>query len=461
MSRENSKYSNIVKKALISTSCLVTLTTFTNVISFGDLSWNQSYQVSAASTKPITAYTDYNSTAYWASPMKWAVEKGIIKGYPDMKHPTTGKYGSWLDPNGKLTEAQYLTMLFRMTEEDTVNSISPQINHWASTSYQLAKEYNLPVKGSLSNMNPANTVVTRGEMAKILASYHQGKNVSERDAVEWMYNNNLASGYADKSGKLPMTYESFGVKDQLSRAHVVSFLQRYDVFASNGGVSKPTNPPIQQPPVQNEQINFNGMPYVLSNGKVSFENSWADTSLQPKTVGSIKTDFGNTYGVKNQTEYDQAIKIVKESVKGYKDKVSLGEYEQYYEEYFNGARFTGGARNITNDRDQALYNAEKNFGAMIKAGATKEQVYDILKIRSTAINIEKNAKDPLDGTPSSMYDVLIRGLVDCDASGQVDQAVFNMAGYKTKMIGMGTPHAEAAFQLNGKWFTTRGFLPVN
>lgn len=474
MANLNSKYSNIIKKALFSTSCLVTLTTFTNVVSFGDMSQNQSYQVNAASTKPITAYTDYKANEYWASPMQWAVEKGIIKGYPEMNHPATGKYGSWLDPHGKLTEAQYLTMLFRMTEEDKVDSTLPQIDHWASVPYQLAKEYNLPVKGNLSNMNPSNSIVTRGEMARILASFHQGKQVSVQDAVSWMYNNNLALGYTDAAGNPPKTFASFGVNDQLTRAHVVSFLQRYDTFlANNGEPVALTNPTPQSP------INTDGLPYTVVNGKNVFVNPWADNSLQPKKFEyhpldkkeTIYTEFGDTYALNTQKDYDQIMAFVKEGVRGYmdidfadlirashpEDEFIEGYFQPFFDEYyqgvmdfFNGARYIGAPWDIKNDRDRALYDTEKRYGPLVNAGVTKEQALDLGKLKSISSELYRSGKnDPLERTPQSFYNAIFR----------MDEVVFNVAGYKTK-VDMGSwtlSTVKTMVQVNGKWFYIRDY----
>nr|WP_302053274.1 hypothetical protein [Bacillus sp. FJAT-29790] len=65
-------------------------------------------------------------------------------------------------------------------------------------------------------------------MAQIFATLHFNTKVSEREAIQWMYDIGLSTGYADASGKYPKTYESFRPSEELKRAQIVSFVKRYD-----------------------------------------------------------------------------------------------------------------------------------------------------------------------------------------------------------------------------------------
>lgn len=182
--------------------------------------------------KPIEIYQDYHATAYWAEHMEWSLDKGIIKGYLNQKHPKTGVVGNWLDPDGNLTEAQFLTIAFRyLYPEELANSV-PKSKFWASVQYQMAEKYSLPVKGSLKDVTTASKPITRGTMAHILATLHLKKSITEKEAVQWMYDADISSGYTDKNGKTPKTYVSFGPKDILKRAHIVKFIRQYDIYLS-------------------------------------------------------------------------------------------------------------------------------------------------------------------------------------------------------------------------------------
>lgn len=181
-----------------------------------------------ANTIPVQSYNDYEDKQYWSEHMIWSIEEGLIKGYINQKHPTTGKVGNWLNPYGTLTESQFLTILFRYKYPDEFDRTRATTDFWASIPYQLAAKYNLPTKGSLKNHAPASQAITRGTMAKIFASLHFKKQVSEREAIQWMYDNGISTGYADASGKYPKTYESFQPNGELKRAQIVSFVKRYD-----------------------------------------------------------------------------------------------------------------------------------------------------------------------------------------------------------------------------------------
>lgn len=181
-----------------------------------------------ASTIPVQSYNDYKDNEYWSEHMVWSIEEGLIKGYINQKHPTTGVMGNWLNPFGTLTEFQFLTIIFRYMYPNELNNTPATSDSSASVLYQMAKKYNLPTKGSLQNTAPAYEAITRGRMAQIFATLHLNEKVSEREAIQWMYDNSISTGYPDASGKYPKTYESFQPSGELKRAQIVSFVKRYD-----------------------------------------------------------------------------------------------------------------------------------------------------------------------------------------------------------------------------------------
>lgn len=184
-------------------------------------------------TTPSVVYTDFQKDAYWADNMLWAIDKGIISGYVPVKNPKTGKMESQLRPKDSLTEAQFLSVLFRYTHPTELENTKPKdANYWASTAYQLAEKYNLPTNAKLNSRGAATKPITRGKMAHILASLHYGKPVSTTTAVSFMYKAELSEGYLDKSGKAPKTYASYGVNEVLQRAHIVTFMKNYDTYLS-------------------------------------------------------------------------------------------------------------------------------------------------------------------------------------------------------------------------------------
>lgn len=175
-------------------------------------------------------YTDFNPNAYWSDNMLWAIEKGMISGYTNVKNNKTGKTENLLKPNNNLTEAQFVSVLFRYAQPEQMNTLQPINGWWASTGYQLADQYNIPTKGSANSTANSGHQMTRGEVAVAIATLHHGRVMSERDAVQFMYRAGISSGY--QSGIT--TYENFGAKNKLTRAHIVTFIKNYDTYMNRG-----------------------------------------------------------------------------------------------------------------------------------------------------------------------------------------------------------------------------------
>lgn len=175
---------------------------------------------------PVWGYDDFNQTAYWADSMIWAINKGIISGYKSVMNTNTGEYENLLKPSDSLTEAQFLSVLFRSAKPEELSTTSEVNGWWASKGYILADKYNIPTTASAYNSKGSDEVMTRGKVAVAIATLHHGKVLSERQAVDFMYEAEISTGYDSSK----TTFENFGVQDKLTRAHIVTFMKNYDNY---------------------------------------------------------------------------------------------------------------------------------------------------------------------------------------------------------------------------------------
>lgn len=191
-----------------------------------------------AMLKQARQYVDFEEDKYWSENMAWAIQRGFISGYEE-KNPSSGKVEKLIKPATPLSEAQFLTILLRHSEGSAMLMTEPKDkNWWASTAYVIAEKLKIPTKGSHNNRKAAEATMTRGELAVILASYYNikyngGKALSERDAVQFMYDAGLSNGYADQNGNTPKTYDSYGADKFLLREHVVTFMWNYDNYLNS------------------------------------------------------------------------------------------------------------------------------------------------------------------------------------------------------------------------------------
>ncbi len=179
----------------------------------------------------------------------------------------------------------------------------------------------------------------------------------------------------------------------------------------------------------------------------------AKESGKLQVVNGITVKYGkHHYGVSNQKEYDQSMKIVDEALKGFDDVVFGGDNNEYYELFLEGERWSGDRRDRS-DRNVGLKLAEGTIGDLVSAGVSKAEVIKASKASSIAIDLLRGKKDPLDGTPRSIYDALFLERIDCDPIAQTYSAVFDSLGFNTMIIG-GSNHAEVLIQFDGKWWET-------
>lgn len=213
--------------------------------------------VTNANSLAAKDYVDFNEGLYWADEMTWAIDKGVLNGYPTEKK---------IKPNNTLSEAQFLTMLFRVLNSEELDTYIQNLNtnDW-TPQYAMAKKYNLAV--SYKNTANWNKPIRRGTVAKLFAESLTGKQMSENEAVQWMYNQNISDGQADKNGVFPKTYDSYLPNSTLTRAQVVVFL--YNI-STNKQIDQSLKV-IERKDVVQEKLNefsFNGIEIKDSIDKV-------------------------------------------------------------------------------------------------------------------------------------------------------------------------------------------------
>ncbi|MDC3415943.1 CAP domain-containing protein [Aquibacillus salsiterrae] len=191
--------------------------------------------VFAAETTQLN-YDDFKPNEYWSDDMIWATEQGLIKGYIDARHPITDKKGNWLNPYGDLTEAQMLSVLFQYFAKEELAASGSTPGFWALAQYQLADEYDVMTRG----ISSSNDTMTRGEVAMALATIHFGRKVDLETAIQFMYDSGLSTGYTDKNGEKPKTFASYGATDPVRRAHIATFLHKYDLYVKETTVKSET-----------------------------------------------------------------------------------------------------------------------------------------------------------------------------------------------------------------------------
>ena len=174
----------------------------------------------------VSKFADYQANEYWANDFQWAVNKGVISGYTNIKNPTTGKYENLLKPNSNLTENQMLSVLFRYFKPSELDSTKANTSWYADVNYQLATKYKLPVLGenTAAKQAYAGKEITRGNFARILASMHYGKTISQTEAIKFLRDNDLTTTKTDAE---------FKPSDSLTRAHAVAFFHRYEQSVNN------------------------------------------------------------------------------------------------------------------------------------------------------------------------------------------------------------------------------------
>ena len=149
---------------------------------------------------------------HWAyESTQWAVEVGLVKGYTD------GTYR----PKNEITEQEFVSILARFTYKGDLTQLeSPSGSHWAEGYYNYLSEYGLTLKG-YNDLKMRNITLNRGDIARLVAQKN-GFNLTERQAIYYMYENDISNGLL--SGEL--TFESYGADKAVNREQIPAFFKR-------------------------------------------------------------------------------------------------------------------------------------------------------------------------------------------------------------------------------------------
>ncbi|CAM5195163.1 hypothetical protein UACE39S_00194 [Ureibacillus acetophenoni] len=206
-----------------------------------------------------------------------------------------------------------------------------------------------------------------------------GHDITLEEAVQFMFDNNITSGTDPKKGP---TVENFAPNTNLSRAHISTFLKRFDEAVTSGNI---------------KYIDFKGRyeNIIPSNTNGKDPNIFTLVSKTEKTddvVGNkIKTKFGErSYGVSTQAEYDQLMKIIERDYGNLDDfpRVNVSgsrvQYEQALEDYlFHGK--TGitdkSNPNYRTGYNLALISVEKSFSSFKGKLKTMDEAIYLLDLR--------------------------------------------------------------------------------
>lgn len=192
-----------------------------------------------------------------------------------------------------------------------------------------------------------------------------------------------------------------------------------------------------------------GQVYAIVIGKGS--NAFKDNTVmsfvvnKSTTYAGIRTKYGtHTYGCKTQAEYDKVMAKLEAEVA----KIDDIQFDEFTIRYLNGERHTGYKPGTAEYKE--LYYRHRIMGYAL----TKCSQADVIKVMKGGVifsNLLEGQNDPGDGTPNSAYDVLFRDRTDCDASSQLQIAIFDILGYNTVIVKAGT-HAYPIAEIGGKWW---------
>ncbi len=157
-----------------------------------------------------TKFTDVGN--YWATDaIYWAVNKKVVEGYPD----------GTFKPSQSVRECEFAAILARYVDNTDKEALKKQQagKHWSQSIYDELGKWNLPL-GGYDDELAKESVVKRGDLARIIAAKN-GFNLTERQAIFYMYENDLSSGMEPNK----LTYKSYGVGMPLQRDQITQFMK--------------------------------------------------------------------------------------------------------------------------------------------------------------------------------------------------------------------------------------------
>ncbi|WP_282939193.1 S-layer homology domain-containing protein [Paenibacillus sp. RC67] len=155
---------------------------------------------------PVQSATSFGDIdSHWAkATIEWAQQYHIVDGYSD---------GSFR-PDGQVTEAEFLAMLFRMYPNSTKDLNVQTGGDWSDTFYSYASHFQLGLKGDARDQ-----AIHRVQVAQLIAGLSGKHYTDDRDAIRYL----LSSGYSE--GKTAATVEGYAGNDPLTRAEALQFLR--------------------------------------------------------------------------------------------------------------------------------------------------------------------------------------------------------------------------------------------
>ncbi|MFC5470976.1 S-layer homology domain-containing protein [Cohnella suwonensis] len=152
-------------------------------------------------------FADVKPAAWYETALTWAADGGIVSGY----------LNGTFRPLAVTTEAEFLVMLLRATESESIRPLRKG-EAWYTPYYEKAAEFRLPL--SLANYGKA---ITRGLVARLIAA-SLGRQLDTVSAVKFMLSTKLSNG------KTASTVEGYKADAFLNRAEAVSLIYRVYLY---------------------------------------------------------------------------------------------------------------------------------------------------------------------------------------------------------------------------------------
>lgn len=175
-------------------------------------------------------------------------------------------------------------------------------------------------------------------------------------------------------------------------------------------------------------------------------------------VAGLDIVYGNhTYGVKNQQEYDQVMKLAKEAVAQAQSQYkTVNDLPSGWVRYFNGERPTTRDSSATAS-ERELGFAEDTIGTLVNNGATLDQLLVVYQASEAYRSLSNNVQvsDSGDASPVSAYDHIVLKYSDCDSESQASSLVYDLLGVENAVMGSSngvTGHTDVYIKLGDVWF---------
>lgn len=177
-------------------------------------------------------FTDVADDHWAADAIKWAHQHQVVTGYSD----------GTFQPNRHVSEAEFVTMLFRAFNVAAPSEAAD--THWSDSVYRKVAEFNYPVKG-MENVSVRNQPLNRLAVAEIVVGAN-GENYEGDHAIHYL----LAHGLS--KGKSSATIAGYEGDKLLTRAEAVQFIKNLIDSGMTELKERPAAPsdPAKLPPLK-------------------------------------------------------------------------------------------------------------------------------------------------------------------------------------------------------------------